>query len=106
MIRYKGVKPIVKQTMCGYPFKIWKEEPLMPRLDDQFLDCSIFLYPSVEDAERGERIGGSGFLASVHGLYAGPYLPGTDSPISHFYAVSNRHVVRGRIDHKPSPVVR
>jgi hypothetical protein len=54
----------------------------MPRINDQYLDCVIYLYPSVPMAEAGERLGGSGFLVGIAG-----------QGMSHTYAVTNRHVV-------------
>jgi hypothetical protein len=37
----------------------------MPRIPDDFLDCSIYLYPSAQSAKKGEQIGGSGVLVYV-----------------------------------------
>lgn len=56
----------------------------MPRIPDQYLDCSIYLYGSEADAHAGERTGGSGFLASVPSK-----IPGKDF----VYAVTNAHVI-------------
>jgi hypothetical protein len=58
----------------------------MPRIDDQYLDGSIYLYRSRDEAELGENIGGSGCLISVPSeKFPPPY---------HFtYAVTNRHVI-------------
>src|SRR5438552_2720942 len=103
MIRYKGVASFTKHTLLGKPFKVYRETPEMPRFDDRFLDCSIYLYPSLEDAQKGQRIGGSGFLIAIPGVSLGPrHDAGGDSyqKIHHIYAVSNRHVV------KKNPVVR
>jgi hypothetical protein len=66
----------------------------MPRFDDRFLDCSVYLYPTIDDARRGDRIGGCGFLACV----PGPSIAGLI--YVHPYVVSNRHVI------EKSPVVR
>ncbi len=63
----------------------------MPRLVDWALDCSIYLYPNEDDADRGEQVGGSGFLFRI---------PTDDTYASFVYAVSNWHVV------KDAPVVR
>jgi hypothetical protein len=71
MIRYTGMGSITKYTSCGHPFKVWREEPHMPRFDDRILDCSIFLYHTEKDAKAGARNGGSGFLAVVDGIVAG-----------------------------------
>ena len=99
-IRYKGLRPFVKYTSSHYPFKIWREEPLMPRFDDRFLDCSVYLYRTTTEAKLGENIGGSGFLAVVDGLVAGEFSAENETKSLHYYAISNRHVV------KKSPVVR
>ncbi len=65
----------------------------MPRIDDNYLDCSIYLYPSVEAAKEGRAAGGTGFLASV---------PCETIPNATFiYAVTNAHVIRNG-----SPVIR
>ena len=66
----------------------------MPRVDDQYLDCVIYLYRSHEDARVGERVGGSGFLVSL----SHPSIPGTGGFV---YAVTNRHVIE-----EGFPVVR
>jgi len=65
----------------------------MPRIHNDFLDCSIYLYPSKEAAEKGERVGGSGCLVLIKSLVKG---------YSHAYAVTNRHV----IEKANSPVIR
>jgi hypothetical protein len=69
----------------------------MPRIDDKFLDCSIYLYPSHENAKDGDSIGGSGFLAAIPAVGAG-WLLG-DVPCSRFdyhhsYAVTNKHIAK------------
>jgi trypsin-like peptidase len=68
-------------------------EPVMPRIRDVFVNCAVFLYPSVDAAETGERLGGSGFLVSVDSIHAGYHT---------VYAVTNSHVIR----EAGSPVVR
>ena len=77
--------------------RYWVSEPVeqqMPRIDDQFLDCSIYLYPTVENAKRGDAIGGTGFIVGVPYRRANGY--------THRYAVTCSHVIRrGR-----APVVR
>jgi hypothetical protein len=67
--------------------------PKLPRVDDDVLNCSVYLYPTVEDAERGTQAGGCGFLIALptaSGNEREPYL----------YAITNNHVA------KSSPVVR
>ena len=61
----------------------------MPRIDDDLLDCTVYLYASKAEAEAGENSGGSGFLvsyASSRGISAGGFM----------YVVTNRHVIRSR----------
>jgi hypothetical protein len=59
----------------------------VPRLQDNVLDCVVYLYASKHEAEEGIGSGGSGFLLRV----AAKLLPD-----SHFnFVVTNRHVVEG-----------
>ncbi len=63
----------------------------MPRIPDRLVDAVIYLYPSVDDAQRGTRYGGCGFIVG---------MPVADAALAarnlvHVYAVSNAHVVRG-----------
>jgi hypothetical protein len=58
----------------------------MPTVGDDVLKCSIYLYNGVDDARRGSRIGGVGFLVAVPS--AG--IPGR----SYTYAVTAWHIVR------------
>lgn len=58
----------------------------MPRIDDAVLDCTVYLYGSVGDAERGNRIGGTGFLIDVP-------APAHGDGLSYVVCVTNRHVV-------------
>jgi hypothetical protein len=73
----------------GEPFFTY--EWTMPRISDEILECSIFLYHSKEDAENDYNTGGSGFLVAIkteqHECY---------------YAVTNSHVIL----EGESPVVR
>jgi len=76
----------------GYPFLVWR--PIMPRIPDDELNCSIYLYPTKQDAECGANYGGSGFLMAIQSkVYPG---------VPHLYAVTNSHVIRKG----QSPVVR
>ncbi len=63
----------------------WTWEPSLPRLPDDFVDCCVYLYPSRVDAEKGSKIGGSGFLFGV----GAEHLPNANF----LYAVTNRHVI-------------
>jgi hypothetical protein len=59
----------------------------MPHIPSEWLDSVIYLYPSVPQAQAGERYGGSGFMVSV---------PAASTPgLSHVYAVTNSHVTAG-----------
>lgn len=57
----------------------------MTRINDDFLNCSIYLYKSESDAADGISAGGSGFLVSV---------PSEVTNCFYVYAVTNRHVIR------------
>jgi hypothetical protein len=74
---------------------VYREEALMPRIDDRFLDCSIYLYKSEEDARQGKSVGGSGFLAATPGFGPNWLLSGKcpKDDFHHCYAVTNRHVI-------------
>ena len=64
------------------------------RIPPNILDCPLYLYPTEDDARRGERGGGSGFLVMVR-VNGHPEI-GT------LYAVTNSHVIR----EGGSPVIR
>src|SRR5688500_19015445 len=82
METYK-LKPKVIYSNTGIPFTVWEKE--MPRINEVFLDCVVYLYPTVEDAETGYASGGTGFLVGY---------PVQDYPhLCHLYAVTNSHVI-------------
>ena len=56
----------------------------MPRISDEYLECVVYLYPSIVDAEQGARIGGSGFVVSV----LARTFPGAFT-----YVVTNHHII-------------
>ena len=58
----------------------------MYRINDEFLDCVFYLYPTKEDAIEGRKLGASGFLVSLKSE--------SDLKFPHIYAVTNRHVIR------------
>lgn len=66
----------------------------MPRISDRILECVIYLYPSVDDANEGTNAGGSGFLVSV--------LSNVNVGSGYIYAVTNSHVIR----EGDSPIIR
>ncbi len=61
----------------------------MPWIEPEYLDCSVYLYPSEAEAEDGKRIGGSGFLLSL------AVDVDYERRIAHqlAFVVSNKHVV-------------
>lgn len=66
----------------------------MPRIPDEVLDCTIFLYRSVAAAKAGEQLGGSGFLVGV--------MSEAHPEFGYYYAVTASHVIR----EGQAPVVR
>jgi Trypsin-like peptidase domain len=59
----------------------------MPRLKDEILDCVVYLYGSVHEADEGINTGGSGFTVAIE--CERPEL----ASLFHTYAVTNRHVI-------------
>ena len=47
----------------------------MQRIPDEILECAVYLYGSKDDANRGERFGGSGFFLAVPGVDVEPIVP-------------------------------
>jgi hypothetical protein len=78
---------VTRHTARGYAYTDW--EPPMPRIDDEYLDCAIYLYRSRHEAEEGINIGGSGFLVGVP-------CEGIPPPDHFTYAVTNRHVIENK----------
>jgi hypothetical protein len=58
----------------------------VPALAPSYLNCTVYLYPSREAAERGSSIGGTGFLVAVKSRHADRL---------YVHVVTNRHVVDG-----------
>lgn len=58
----------------------------MPRIPNWILESTFYLYPTVEDANNGEAVGGSGFIVDVPSE--------VDNRILNLYGVTNSHVVR------------
>jgi hypothetical protein len=63
----------------------------MPRIRDEILNCVIYLYRSVHEAEEGINIGGSGFLVGIAGKL--------DPEAIHVYAATNKHVIEAGAIH-------
>jgi hypothetical protein len=74
---------VTRHSSRGNIFRAWVFA--MPRIDDPYLECVVYLYPDRPRAEAGESFGGSGFIVGlpVPG-HANHYEP---------VAVTNRHVV-------------
>lgn len=90
--QYSGVSEVVSLLPHGPKITVWRWE--MPRIDDQILDCVIYLYPSAAHADRSEAAGGTGFLVAV---------PSEQHPnVIYVHAVTNSHVIR----EGKSPVIR
>lgn len=92
----------------------------MPRIPDNVLECSVYLYQTLAQAEQGEAYGGSGFFLSVPGgseeplrpesarerttitiSTAGRVVPARTAEFSdreHRYVVTNRHVASDNKD--------
>ena len=66
------------------PYRVWK--PSVPRLPDQILNGTVYLYRSEREARDGSAQGGSGVLVQVTSKAYGN---------SNAYVVTNRHVVAG-----------
>jgi len=58
----------------------------MPALAKTYLNCTVYMYPSLEAAADGERVGGSGFLVG----FVSP-----DHQSVYLYVVTNAHVIDG-----------
>lgn len=57
----------------------------MPKIPPQILKCTFYLYPTADDAERGQNCGGTGFLVGV---------PSKEKEgVFYLIAISNWHVV-------------
>jgi len=66
----------------------------MPRIPDDLLESVIYLYPDAESANRGEKVGGSGFMVRV--------LSEFNPDRGYLYAVTNSHIIRKN----SSPIIR
>jgi hypothetical protein len=66
----------------------------MPRIFDEIVECVIYIYDSLSDAQAGERQGGSGFLVGI------PFQANPDWV--HTYFITNQHAIRSA----RQPVIR
>ncbi len=70
----------------GYPYSVWENPTVMPKIEDKYLENPIYFYASRDDAEKGEKQGGCGFIVGV-------LTPGaTEHFYPTVYAVTNHHV--------------
>lgn len=83
-----GYIQVEKTSLRGYKYTVL--EKVMPRVPDSFLNTSIYIYPSEEEARNGGKSGGSGFV-----LVRKCPLHKTDG---FAYAVTNRHVINDFIN--------
>jgi hypothetical protein len=74
---------IAKVSPEGYKYSVW-EMPLPMNVPPNWLDCSFYVYKTVQDAKAGTHSGGSGCLVCV---------PSKHRAWFHVYAVTNRHVL-------------
>jgi len=65
----------------------------VPRIADQYIDVAVYIYFSVEAAEDGSSIGGTGFI--VDKTFE------TNKDLHYLYVVTNKHVIE-----KSDPVIR
>jgi hypothetical protein len=99
---------IERKSARGYTYRVWRREP-MPRIEQRYLDCAIYLYASEASAKAGENFGGSGCLVSIRGrtvwdessFHYGRYTKVKFFYPDHTYAVTNNHVAR-----RGFPVIR
>jgi hypothetical protein len=83
-----GWRRHVRQTDDGYAY--WVDAPPVPRLHDLFLNSSVYIYPTQDQAREGRGgEGGSGFITTIW-----PDHPQLHGP--HSYIVTAKHVVSGR----------
>jgi len=83
LVRIDSIEGSYAGTFIGSP---------MPRIPDDWLDVTFYLYPDFSHAERGEGVGGTGFFC------AGPDPdPAPDGAVKAYwapiFAVTNRHVI-------------
>lgn len=87
-----GRRQVRRLTSSGIPYCVWTD--IMPYLGDTVTDCSIYLYPSRDDADNSSPCGGCGFVVGIQSAI---------NPIWWYeYAITNKHVV---FDNN-SPVIR
>jgi hypothetical protein len=86
-----GYREIWRIDRDGDAYRIW--EKIVPRIDDDVLDCTVYLYHSERDAIAGTKAGASGFLVGVP-VGWGDSDWESQSRGRHIYAVTNSHVIQ------------
>jgi hypothetical protein len=75
---------VTRRSLRGVPYACW--ERTLPRIPDQLLHAVVYFYPSLEDAQNGEAVGGTGFFVDLRSPVSGQAFR---------YVITNRHVVHG-----------
>ena len=74
---------MTRHSTRGHSYTVW--EPLCREFHDGALSQIVYLYQSVADAEKGARLGGSGFFITLPSMI----IPGSGV----LFAVTNAHVI-------------
>ncbi len=74
---------VTRYTDAGIPYRVW-EVPLAA-IAPSYMTCTVYLYSSVDAANRGLGFGGSGFVLGV------PFVEHQRQ--WHLYVVTNKHVI-------------
>jgi hypothetical protein len=85
MIYYQ--QEVTRYSSLGHPYRV-VETSRMPRIREEFLECVVYLYPSIASAQQGAGVGGTGFMVCVPSAV----LP----ELSYIYIITNRHVIENR----------
>src|SRR5690242_19188032 len=59
----RGGHWVTKMSSRGHSYRVW--EFAVPRIEDAFLQCVVYLYPDRPSACAGKQAGGSGFLVGL-----------------------------------------
>jgi hypothetical protein len=78
-------RPVRRLSSRGTPYITWVPTG-MPRIPKTYLNSIVYLYGTVEAAERGDNTGGTGFFVHVHFK--------CDSNQGFRYVITNKHVAR------------
>lgn len=87
--KFQTGRMVPYRSWRGHQFSVWENPAVMPRIEDKYLENPIYLYASKEDAVKGEKHGGSGFVVGI--------LIPNSKDLFHptVYAVTNQHVIDG-----------